>query len=67
MMPKTSYKLQIVREFESYEMAVAAARRAAKKDDNVALYEEKSTESGQTFERRAIWASGPKTEGIINR
>lgn len=57
-MPKKSYKVQIVRDYETQEEALKAAVRVLHNSEQVAVFEETSTTSGQCYERLLIWKNG---------
>lgn len=58
-MSKQKFKVQVVRYFESEEKATQVARRAlTTKGSEVTIFREKTTNSGQCYEREPIWKNG---------
>ena len=57
-MAKKMFKVEIVQDFTTKEAAMKAANNAAiDPEQQVTVYEETMTDSGQCFERKPIWGT----------
>ena len=57
-MPKKNFTVEITRRFETREQAIKAAQTASRKEQDVVVFEETKTDSGQCYERGVIWKNG---------